>query len=326
MQACRLCSVLTALCAAAASFGVADCAAQAYPNRPLRLVVPFPPGGSADTVARIVGEKLAQRYLQQVVVDNRPGAGTILGAEIVARAAPDGYTLFLGSLGLAINATLMSKLPIDPRRDLVPVTLVTSAPNLLVVSSGVAASSVPDLIALAKAKPRQLNFGSAGTGSGNHLAGEMFKVMAGIEIVHVPYKGDAPAVTELVGGQIQLLFVGFAPVSSFIKSGRLRALAVTSAERSPLLPQLPTVSEAALPGFESNTWAGLFAPANTPRQFVDNVQAEVARALKLPEVKERLSSLAFDAIGSTPAEFDRYYRNEIQKYAQVIKQANVQVQ
>lgn len=301
-------------------------AAQTYPVRPLRLVVPFPPGGSADTVARIVGQKLAESLAQQVVIDNRPGAGTIVGADIVARAAPDGHTLFLGSVGLAINATLMSKLPFNPRRDLAPVTLVTSAPNILVVHPAIAATSVPELIALAKSKPRQLNFGSAGAGSGNHLAGEMFKAMAGIDMVHVPYKGDAPAVTDLVGGQIQMLFVGLAPVVGYIKTGRLRALAVTSATRSSLLPQLPTVAEAGLAGFESNTWAGLFVQGNTARPVVDKLYVEVARVLKLPDVKDKLTSLAFDAIGNTPQEFNRYFQSEIEKWARVIRQANVRVE
>ena len=301
-------------------------AAQPYPVRPLRLVVPFPPGGSADTVARIVGQKLSQNFAQQVVIDNRPGAGTIVGGDIVAKAAPDGHTLLLGSVGLTINITLMSKLPFDPSKDLAPVTLVTSAPNILVVHPGVAAASVPELIALAKARPRQLNFGSAGTGSGNHLAGEMFKVMAGINIVHVPYKGDAPAVTELVSGQIQMLFVGLAPVLAYIKAGRLRALAVTSLARSSLLPELPTVAEAGLSGFESNTWAGLFVPAGTRKPVVDKLHAEVARTLKLADVKEKLASLAFDAIGNSPQEFGQYFRSEIAKWARVIRQANVRVE
>ena len=298
----------------------------AYPGRPLRLVVPFPPGGSAETVARILGQMLSESVAQQVVIDNRPGAGTIVGCDIVAKAPPDGHTLLLGSAGLTINATLMSKLPFDPVRDLTPVTLVTSAPNILVVNPTVAAASVPELIALAKAKPHQLNFGSAGTGSGNHLAGEMLKVIAGIDIVHVPYKGDAPAVTELVGGQIHMLFIGLAPVIGHVKAGRLRALAVTSLARSPLMPELPTVADGGLSGFESNTWAGLFVPAGTPEAVMAKLNVEVSRTLKLPDVRERLTNLGFEVIGNSPGEFGQYFRSEIVKWARVIKQANVRIE
>ncbi|MBI3937909.1 MAG: tripartite tricarboxylate transporter substrate binding protein [Betaproteobacteria bacterium] len=314
---------LCVLCFVAAPLSVG---AQQYPVRPLRLVVPFPPGGSADTVARIVSQKLSESFAQQVVVDNRPGAATIIGSDIVAKAAPDGHTVLLGSVGLTINATLMSKLPFDPLRDLAPVTLVTSAPNILVVNPAVVAGSVQDLIVLARAKPRQINFGSAGTGTGNHLAGEMFKVMAGIDIVHVPYKGDAPAVTELVGGQIQMLFVGLAPVLGYVKAGRLRPLAVTSLKRSSLLPDLPTVAESGLPGFESNTWAGLFLPAGTPQPVISRLHAEVARILSLADVKQKLASLAFEAVGNDPQAFGHYVRSEIAKWARVIRQANVRVE
>lgn len=301
-------------------------AAQQYPSRPLRLVVPFPPGGSADTVGRILAQKLNEILGQQVIVDNRPGAATLIGSELVARAAPDGYTVLLGSAGLTINVSLVGKLTFDPIRDLAPVTLVTSAPNILVINPSVGANSVQELIALAKSRPRQLNFGSAGQGSGNHLAGEMFKVMAGIEITHVPYKGDAPAVTDLIAGQIQILFVGIAPVLGHLKVAKLRALAVTGRNRSGLMPELPTMIEAGLPGYESNTWAGLMVPRDTPRPVVAKLNDAAAGALKQPEVREKLQGLAFDPVGNSAEEFGQYIKDEVAKWARVIQQANIRLE
>lgn len=313
----RLIVALFALASSASLF------AQQYPVRPVRLVIPFPPGGSADTVGRVVAQKLSEIFGQQVIVDNRPGASTLIGSEIVAKAAPDGYALLLSSAGLTINVSLMGKLPFDPIKDLAPVTLVTSAPNILVVNPAVTANSVQELIALAKTRPGQLNFGSAGQGSGNHLAGEMFKIMAGIQIAHVPYKGDAPAVTELIGGQIHMLFVGVAPVLGHFRGGKLRALAVTGRNRSTLLPDLQTMIEAGLPGYESNTWAGLMVPSGTPALIVEKLNSATIQALGQPEVREKLNSLAFDAVGNSSEEFGRFISAEIAKWARVIQQAKL---
>jgi tripartite-type tricarboxylate transporter receptor subunit TctC len=313
--------VLVAICSSATPL-----LAQQYPSRPLRLVIPFPPGGSADTVGRVLGQKLSESLGQQVIIDNRPGASTLIGSEIVAKAAPDGHTVLLGSAGLTINVSLMDKLNFDPINDLAPVTLVTSAPNILVVNPAIAANSVQELIALARSRPRQLNFGSAGQGTGNHLAGEMFKVMAGVEITHVPYKGDAPAVTELIGGQIQMLFVGMAPVVGHIKSGRLRALAVTGRNRSTLFPDLQTMIEAGLPGYESNTWAGLMVPKGTPQALIARLNQATTNALNQPDVREKLNSLLFEPVGNSPEEFGRYIVNEVAKWARVIQQAKLRLE
>jgi tripartite-type tricarboxylate transporter receptor subunit TctC len=297
-----------------------------YPDRPLRVIVPFPPGGSTDTVVRVVGQKLTESLGQQVVVDNRPGAGTIIATEIASRAPADGYTLLIASAAFTVNPSLYAKLPYNPEKDFAPVTQLAAAPNILVVHPSIQASSMKDLIALAKAKPRQLNFGSAGAGSSNHLAGEMLKTMAGIDIVHVPYKGDAPAVTDLLSGQIQMLFIGPPPVVPHIKAGKLKAIAIASRKPSPLMPQLPTVADSGLPGFESTVWSGLLMPAGAPASAIDRVHREIARLIKLPDVQERFVSLAFDPIGSSPAEFRSYLRDEMRRWSEVVKRAGIKME
>src|SRR5688572_3064346 len=266
-----LASTTAALCSPAV-------AQTAYPPKSLRFVVPFPPGGPLDIVARVIAQDLNRGWGQAVLVDNRPGAGGNIGADVVAKSAPDGYTILMGAVSThAINVWLYSKLPYDPIRDFAPITLVTSVPNVLVVHPSVPVRNVQQLIALAKARPGQLNFASGSTGSAGHLAGELFKTMAGADMVHIPYKGAAPAVTDLVAGHVSLMFDNMASALPNIKAGRVRALAVTTAQRSPFLPDIPTISEAGLRGFDIGTWFGIFAPAGTPRDVVMRLNAEIAR-------------------------------------------------
>jgi tripartite-type tricarboxylate transporter receptor subunit TctC len=302
-------------------------AAEASPAKPIRFVVAFPPGGGTDIIARSIAHKLAERLAQQVVVDNRPGAGGNIGTDIVAKSAPDGYTLLMGSAGpLAINASLFGKMPFDPIRDLAPVTLAASTPNVLVVHPSLKAATVNELIALAKARPGEINFASSGHGTPAHLAGELFNSMAGVKLVHVPYKGAAPALADLLGGQVQLMFSTMPPALPHVKDGKLRALAVTSAKRSPAAPELPTVDEVALPGFEANTWHGVVVPTGTPAAIVARLNREIVAILHLPEVVERLSSQGAEALGSTPEEFAAYIRSETVKWAKVVRDSGAKAE
>jgi tripartite-type tricarboxylate transporter receptor subunit TctC len=305
----------------------AAAAADAYPARPIRFVVAFPPGGGTDIIARSIAQKLAERLAQQVVVDNRPGAGGNIGTDIVAKSAPDGYTLLMGSAGpLAINASLFDKMPFDPIRDLAPVTLAASTPNVLVVHPSLKAATVNELIALAKARPGEINFASSGHGTPAHLAGELFNSMAGVKLVHVPYKGAAPALADLLGGQVQLMFSTMPPALPHVKDGKLRALAVTSSKRSRAMPELPTVDEVALPGFGANTWHGVVVPAGTPAAIVARLNREIVAILHLPEVVERLSSQGAEALGSTPEEFAAYIRSESVKWAKVVRDSGAKAE
>ncbi|HKB63116.1 MAG TPA: tripartite tricarboxylate transporter substrate binding protein [Burkholderiales bacterium] len=305
----------------------AAAAADAYPARPIRFVVAFPPGGGTDIIARSIAQKLAERLAQQVVVDNRPGAGGNIGTDIVAKSAPDGYTLLMGSAGpLAINASLFDKMPFDPIRDLAPVTLAASTPNVLVVHPSLKAATVNELIALAKARPGEINFASSGHGTPAHLAGELFNSMAGVKLVHVPYKGAAPALADLLGGQVQLMFSTMPPALPHVKDGKLRALAVTSSKRSRAMPELPTVDEVALPGFEANTWHGVVVPAGTPAAIVARLNREIVAILHLPEVVERLSGQGAEALGSTPEEFAAYIRSESVKWAKVVRDSGAKAE
>ena len=305
----------------------AAAAAEAYPARPVRFVVAFPPGGGTDIIARSIAQKLAERIAQQVVVDNRPGAGGNIGTDIVAKSAPDGYTMLMGSAGpLAINANLFGKMPFDPIRDLAPVTLAASTPNVLLVHPSLRAASVGDLIALAKARPGEINFASSGYGTPAHLAGELFNSMARVKLVHVPYKGAAPALADLLGGQVQLMFSTMPPALPHVKDGKLRALAVTSAKRSPATPELPTVDEIALPGFEANTWHGVVVPAGTPAAIVARLNREIVAILHLPDVVERFSSQGAEALGSTPEEFAAYIRSETVKWAKVVRDSGAKAE
>ncbi len=302
-------------------------AADAYPAKPIRFVVAFPPGGGTDIIARSIAQKLAERIAQQVVVDNRPGAGGNIGTDIVAKSAPDGYTMLMGSAGpLAINASLFAKMPFDPVRDLAPVTLAASTPNVLVLHPSLKAATVKELIALARARPGEINFASSGHGTPAHLAGELFNSMAGVKMVHVPYKGAAPALADLLGGQVQLMFSTMPPALPHVKDGKLRALAVTSAKRSPAAPELPTVDEIALPGFEANTWHGVVVPAGTPETIVARLNREIVAILHLPEVAERLSGQGAEPVGSTPEEFAAYIRSETVKWAKVVRESGAKAE
>ena len=301
--------------------GSAIAADPPYPeNKPLRLIVPAAPGGGADFVARIVGQKLAEALGQPVVVDNRSGASGTIAADSTAKAAPDGHTLLMGqSTSIVIAPHLYPRLGYDTLRDLAPITLVAQVPNILVVHPGVAAASVKELIALAKAKPELLNFGSSGNGAPSHLAGEMFKAAASIKMTHVPYKGAGPAVNDLLAGQIQVMFAPIVAVLPQVKAGRLRALAVTTAARSPAAPELPTLAEAGLAGYEISSWFGLFAPAATPAPVIDRLHRETVKALASAEVRERFATEGAEPVGSTPGEFNAYVKGEFAKYGRIVK-------
>jgi tripartite-type tricarboxylate transporter receptor subunit TctC len=302
-------------------------AAAAYPAKPIRFVVAFPPGGGTDIIARSIAQKLSGRLAQQVVVDNRPGAGGNIGTDIVAKSAPDGYTMLMGSAGpLAINASLFASMPFDPVRDLAPVTLAASTPNVLVVHASLKAATVNELIALAKARPGEINFASSGQGTPAHLAGELLNSMAGVKLVHVPYKGAAPALADLLGGQVQLMFSTMPPALPHVKDGKLRALAVTSLKRSRAMPELPTVDEVALPGFEANTWHGVVVPAGTPAAVVVRLNREIVAILHMPEVVERLSGQGAEALGSTPEEFAAYIKSETLKWAKVVRDSGAKAE
>ena len=294
--------------------------AQTYPARPVTLVVAFTPAGPSDVLARVLGHKLEEPLKQPIVVVNRPGAGGNIGAEAVATAAPDGYTLLMGNNSiLATNASLYKKLPYDPEKDFRPISLIGSQPNILVVNPKVPAKSMAELIALAKAKPGALNYASSGIGTAAHLAGALFRAQAGIDIVHVAYKGAAPALQDLIAGQMQMMFATAASVAGFIKAGTVRPLAVTSLHRSSFLPELPTVAEQGLPGFEATTWHGLVAPAGTPAAVIDALHEATVKALRDPAVVKSLTDLGVEIAPSTPDEFAKYITAEIPKWAAVVK-------
>ena len=301
--------------------------AQDYPSKPIRLVVPFAAGGATDVLARLVGERLTASLGQQVVVDNRPGAGGNIGSDLVARAEPDGYTILMGAVGThAINPSLYPKMPYDPVKDFAPVTLVASVPNVLVVNPEVPANSVQELIDLAKAKPGELNFASSGNGTSIHLSGELFKAMTGTDIVHVPYKGSGPAVTDLLGGQVQMMFDNMPSSLPHVKAGKLRALGVTSAKRSPALPEVPTIAEAGVPGYDATSWFGILAPAGTPEPVVTRLQGAIVQALGEPEMRQRMADLGAEPVGDTPAEFGQFIAAEIAKWAKVVNDAGVKLE
>ena len=323
----RRCAALSLTATLAILAPHAAAAADAYPAKPVRFVVAFPPGGGTDIIARSIAQKLAERIAQQVVVDNRPGAGGNIGTDMVAKSAPDGYTLLMGSAGpLAINASLFGKMPFDPIKDLAPVTLAASTPNVLVVHPALRAATLKELIALAKARPGEINFASSGHGTPAHLAGELFNLMAGVKMVHVPYKGAAPALADLLGGQVQIMFSTMPPALPHVRDGKLRALAVTSAKRSPAAPELPTVDETALPGFEANTWHGVVVPAGTPGAIVARLNREIVAILHLPDVVERFSSQGAEALGSTPEEFAAYIKSETLKWAKVVRDSGAKAE
>jgi tripartite-type tricarboxylate transporter receptor subunit TctC len=298
----------------------------AYPTKPIRIVVPFPAGGTTDILARAVAQQLSQAWGQQVIVDNRPGAGGNIGSELVAKSAPDGYTLLMGTVGThAINPSLYAKMPYDHVKDFAPVILVAGVPNVLVVHPSVPANTVAELIAYGKANPGKLNFASSGSGTSIHLAGELFKVQTGLQMTHVPYKGSAPAIQDLLGGQVQLMFDNLPSALPQIKAGKLRALGVTSASRAAALPDVPTIAESGLPGFEASSWFGLLAPAGTPRDVIARLDAEVAKWLATPDAKEKLLAQGAIAAGGTPDDFTRHIAAETAKWAKVVKESGAKV-
>ena len=301
--------------------------AQEYPTKPIRLVITYPPGGNTDLVGRALALKLGEFMGQQVVVDNRGGAGGVLGSMITAQSAPDGYTIMLGtSAGMVINPLLSRKLTYDPVRDFAPVSMVVIVPQLLVINPQLPVKNVRELIAFAKAKPGYLNAGSSGVGTPNHFGTELLKWLAGVDIVHVPYKGGAPALTDLLGGQIQMAFSSVPAVLPHIKAGRLVALGVGSAKRSPALPNIPTIAEAGVPGYEYTTWYGVFAPAKTPRTLITRLNAEIVKAMETPDIKDRFTALGGDPDPGTPEELRAYMANESAKWAKIIKAANIRVE
>ena len=316
----------TWLAAAAFLFFCAPLLAQNYPAKPIRLILGFAPGGSTDLVARMVGQKMSESWGQQVIIDNRPGANGMIGADLVAKASPDGYSLLLSSIGpMAINASLY-KMPYDIVNDFAPVTYTGNVANLLVVHPTIPAMNVKDLIALAKAKPGQLTFGSSGTGGAPHMAVELFKLLTKVNVVHIPYKGGGPAMADLVGGQISGSFASMPSSIPFVRAGKLRALAVTALKRSPALPEMPTISEAGVKGFSVLDWQGLFTTAKTPLEIVNKLNAEVVRVLALPEVVERLSAAGVEIQTSTPKEWGDFVKSEIAKWGKVVKEAGVKVE
>jgi tripartite-type tricarboxylate transporter receptor subunit TctC len=320
-------SVVVAAQVFAASAAEKKAAGQTYPNKSIRLIVAFEPGGSTDIIARLVGAKLSERLGQQVIVDNRGGAGGTIGTDIAAKAFPDGYTLTMGTTSTHVIAPVaLPNVRYDPIKDFTPLTLVASTPYLLVVNPGVQAKSLKEFIALVKSQPGKLNFASAGAGSTTHLAMEMLKQAAGIDIVHVPYKGNGPAGIATMGGQVQALFGSMPAVLPHAKSGKLRPLAVGTMKRSPALPDVPTVAENGFPGFEVSLWLGFFAPSGTPAPVVNKLQGELTKIAQSPEMKEQFERNGADPLTTTPAELQKLMKSELAKYSEVIKKGNIKVQ
>lgn len=299
---------------------------QDYPHRPIRMIVPFPPTAGSDVIARLVGLTLSERLGQNVVVDNRAGASGTIGADIAAKSPPDGYTLLTISTSHTVNVSLYKKLPYDMLRDFAPITLVASTANIFSVNLSVPATTVKELIALARAKPAQLHFASSGTGSSSHLAGELFKLLTGVDIVHVPYKGSGPALIALLGGQVQLAFFSIPSTLPQVKSGKLRALAVGSVKRSQIMPELPTLAEAGVPEYDAETWYGVLAPAKTPRAIVNRLNSAIRQGLQTGDMRERLVSQGAEPLSNTPDEFAAHLKSEIAKYAALVKRMGVQIQ
>ncbi len=314
-----------ALAASCSLVGPGAHAADSYPTKPLRFVVPFPPGGGTDILARLLGERLGERLGMQVVIDNRPGAGTNIGTEIVARAQPDGHTLLMGSIGVATNPSLYKNMRFDPVRDLQPISLVAIAPSILVTHPSVPAKTPQELVALLKARPGRINYGSFGAGSGAHLVAEYFKLVTGTDIVHVPYKGGGPGIVALLGGEVQMVFASLLPVISHVKAQRLVPIGLAAARRSPALPQVTTFKEAGI-AFEAGPWFGVLVPAKTPRSIVQRLNVEIEGILQLDDVKMRIAREGVDVVGGTSAQFADFIAAEARRWAEVVKKADIRVE
>ena len=314
-------AALLSLCA-----GILPAHAQTYPTKPVRIVVGFPPGGATDVVARTISQKLGEALGQPVIVDNRAGAASNIGAELVANAPKDGHTLFMGTVSTSVNPSLYKKLAYDPLRDFAPVTQVTGTPFVFVVHPSLPARSVKEFIALARTRPGELNYGSAGSGSGAHLFVEMFGAMARVKLQHVPYKGAAPATTAIMSGETIFMFENIVTMLPLARAGKLRALAVTTATRSAAAPEIPTIAEAGVPGYDANAWFGIFAPTGTPQAVIDRLNAEIVKIVKLPETRDRFLALGAEPAGSTAEEFGAFFRNEVAKWAKVVKESGARVE
>ena len=312
--------------ALALSMAAGGAMAQAWPAKPISLIVPFPPGGTTDVLARALGEKLSQSLGQTVIVENKPGAGATLGADYVAKAKPDGYTLLMGAVHHTIASSVFRKLPYDFQKDLAPVTTVALVPNVLVVNASTPAKNVAELVALAKAKPGQSTYGSNGNGTAQHLIGTQFQNLTATEIVHVPYKGSGPLATDLLGGQITMSFDTVTPVLPHIKSGKLRALAVTTAKRSAALPDVPTLDEAGLKGFDIGTWFGVLAPAATPKDIVAKLNAEMVKVIQSTEFRKRMDEIGAEPIGDSSAQMAQQIKGETEKFGKLVKDAKVTIE
>ena len=300
--------------------------AEVYPNKPIRIIVPYPPGGFNDTLARTIGQKFTEKWGQPVIVDNRPGGGTTIGTNLAAKSAPDGYTLLIVSFAFAVNPALYATLPYDTGKHFAPIVLAASTPNLLVVNPELPVKSVRELIALAKSKPEKLNYASAGNGSSNHLSMELFKSLTGVDIVHIPYKGSAPAVIDLIGGQVDLMFDNVPNVLQQVKAGKLRAIAVSSKERSPFLKDLPTVAESAVRGFDVSVWFGVTAPAGTPQSVIAKLNTEINGILKLAEVRQAFNNQGVEPLGGTPHEFSSFLAVQSTKWAKVVRESGARAE
>ena len=316
--------LLRLICAVVLAMGVSGALSQSYPAKTVRIIVPFAPAGSTDITARIIAQKLTDAWRQQVIVDNRAGAGGNIGAELVAKAAPDGYTLLLATTGvMAINHRLYKTLPYDALRDFAPVTQIGGLPLILIVHPSLPVKSVKELIALAKAKPGQLSYASSGVGGATHMTAEVFRMLAGVDIVHIPYKGSGQAMVDLISGQVGLAFDQITSSLPHVESGKLRALAVTSARRFASVPNLPTMAEAGVAGYEAVSWNGIAAPAGTPKDIVARIQGEIARVLQLPDIKERFFKDGIEPVGSTPEQFAAHIRSERAKWEKVVERAGI---
>jgi tripartite-type tricarboxylate transporter receptor subunit TctC len=315
---------LLVACGSVAAIYPVDAAEPVYPNRPIRMVIPFAPGASNDITARLIAPRLSEALGYSVVVDNRGGAGGVLGADLVAKAQPDGYTLLMGSPGpLTVNPVLMAKLPYQPQRDFAAVTLIAIVPAILEVNPALPAKSVKELIALAHATPGKLAYASAGVGSVPHLAGELFKLIARVDVIHVPYKGSSPAITDLLGGQVSMFFDNMASAVPYVKAGRLRALAITTPRRSAALPEVPTMIEAGVPAYEAYSWNGVVVPAAAPKPVVERLAKEIAAVLALPEIGEKMKALGAEVVGNSPAAFAAFMEKESVKWGRVVREANI---